>query len=174
MILINASAAGIFPMPLAEVYSVAKAGAAHLARSLGYLDAEAGVRVCALCPRFADTAMVHRMMARGEAVPRPIQCRTRLLWLFFMPAAPQLLLPARCTHLTHLPSPPSIYHIHRSFPVSACPQKYESDTAGKLLDAVGGKLLSMGDCVSAALTCLADTDNAGRCYYLEPEAAGYW
>lgn len=40
--------------------------------------------------------------------------------------------------------------------------------------ATGGKLLSVGDCVSAALMLLADTGNAGKCYYLEPDSAGYW
>lgn len=38
----------------------------------------------------------------------------------------------------------------------------------------GGKLLSVGDCVAAALMLLADTTNAGKCYYLEPDSAGYW
>jgi NAD(P)-dependent dehydrogenase (short-subunit alcohol dehydrogenase family) len=64
VIVINASSAGIFPLPGREVYAAAKAAAVHLTRSLAHLAPAHGIRVCAVCPRFAETNMVARMLVR--------------------------------------------------------------------------------------------------------------
>jgi NAD(P)-dependent dehydrogenase (short-subunit alcohol dehydrogenase family) len=64
VIVVNASSAGLFAMPGREVYSAAKAGAVHFTRSLAHLAPRDGIRVCAVCPRFADTNMVARMRVR--------------------------------------------------------------------------------------------------------------
>ena len=70
VILINASSAGIFPTPGRPVYAAAKSGAVHLARSLAHLAPTAGIRVCAVCPRFTQTNMVKRML---ESSPQEAQ-----------------------------------------------------------------------------------------------------
>ena len=53
-----ASAAGIFPMPTAPVYSAAKAGLVHFTRSAAKPLAAKKIRCAALCPQFVDTALV--------------------------------------------------------------------------------------------------------------------
>jgi len=57
VILVTASAGGLFPMPLAPVYAAAKAGLVHFTRSLAPRLAKQGIRLCALCPQQVDTAM---------------------------------------------------------------------------------------------------------------------
>jgi NAD(P)-dependent dehydrogenase (short-subunit alcohol dehydrogenase family) len=57
-ILINASAAGLFPGPGLEAYAASKAGAVQLARSLGWMYRQAGIRVVAVCPQFTHTPLV--------------------------------------------------------------------------------------------------------------------
>lgn len=61
VLIITASAGGIFPMPTAPVYAAAKAGLVNFTRSLAPRLAKRGIRVCALCPQAVDTAMVHPM-----------------------------------------------------------------------------------------------------------------
>jgi NAD(P)-dependent dehydrogenase (short-subunit alcohol dehydrogenase family) len=73
VIVINASSAGIFPVPGREVYAAAKAGAVHLARSLAHLAPSHGIRVCAVCPRFVDTNMVARMLVRALRSQRSVK-----------------------------------------------------------------------------------------------------
>ena len=64
VIVVNASAAGLYPVPMRAVYAAAKGAAVHLTRSLAHLHPRDGIRVCAVCPRFAETGMVARMMVR--------------------------------------------------------------------------------------------------------------
>ncbi len=54
----TASMGGIFPMPSAPVYAATKAGVVNFTRSLGYLHAEAGIRVNAICPSVVDTPIL--------------------------------------------------------------------------------------------------------------------
>ncbi len=44
------SQGGIFPMPVAPVYSAAKAGVVQVTRSAGPLLAKRGIRLMAACP----------------------------------------------------------------------------------------------------------------------------
>ena len=58
VIMVTASAGGLFPMPMAPVYAAAKAGLVHFTRSLAPRLAKRGIRLCALCPQQVDTALV--------------------------------------------------------------------------------------------------------------------
>ncbi len=75
VIVVNASSAGLFAMPGREVYSAAKAGAVHFTRSLAHLAPRDGIRVCAVCPRFADTNMVARMRVRPRGSAAAVRHR---------------------------------------------------------------------------------------------------
>lgn len=66
VVLVTASAAGLYPLSGAEIYSAAKAGAVQLVRSLAHLQRES-IRCVALCPQFAATALVDRMRASAPA-----------------------------------------------------------------------------------------------------------
>jgi len=57
-IVATASMAGLTPVPFDPVYGANKAAVVSLVRSLGGLYADAGVRVNALCPSFADTDII--------------------------------------------------------------------------------------------------------------------
>lgn len=69
-ILINASAAGLFPGPGLEAYAASKAGAVQLARSLGWMHQAVGIRVVAVCPQFTHTPLV-RTGERRPPLLRP-------------------------------------------------------------------------------------------------------
>jgi len=78
VILNVASVAGVVGAPLLSAYAAAKHGVVGLTRSAAGECAARGVRVNALCPAFADTAMVHgsldRMIgSREEATSRVVQ-----------------------------------------------------------------------------------------------------
>ena len=60
MIVNTASMGGLLPMPGAPVYAATKAGVVNFSRSLGYLDAECGIKVAAICPSYTDTPLVRR------------------------------------------------------------------------------------------------------------------
>ncbi|MEO8538919.1 MAG: SDR family NAD(P)-dependent oxidoreductase [bacterium] len=60
VIINTASMGGLLPMPNSPVYAAAKAGVVNFSRSLGYLAAEANIRVNAICPSFVDTPLVRR------------------------------------------------------------------------------------------------------------------
>lgn len=51
------SAAGLYPHPEMPVYSATKHGVVGFTRSLEYMKKKYNIRVVALCPAFADTAM---------------------------------------------------------------------------------------------------------------------
>jgi NAD(P)-dependent dehydrogenase (short-subunit alcohol dehydrogenase family) len=57
VVLNTASLAGLGPVALQPVYAAVKAGVVNFSRSLGYLWKERGVRVNAICPSFAKTAL---------------------------------------------------------------------------------------------------------------------
>ncbi|GAB4818806.1 hypothetical protein N2152v2_005852 [Parachlorella kessleri] len=69
VIMVTASAGGVYPMPLAPVYSVAKSGAVMVVQSLGErLMRSHGIRITALCPQFVDTPLVRGMkLSNGVA-----------------------------------------------------------------------------------------------------------
>jgi len=76
-ILINASAAGLFPGPGLEAYAASKAGAVQLARSLGWMHQAAGIRVVAVCPQFTHTPLVSSASERRPPLPpssSPVKC----------------------------------------------------------------------------------------------------
>ena len=60
-IVLTGSMGGLAPMPYEPVYAANKAAVVALARSLGPAYAEEGVRVNALCPSFAETAIIERL-----------------------------------------------------------------------------------------------------------------
>lgn len=66
VIMITASAGGVFPMPVSPVYAASKAGCVQLTRSMAEPLAKQGIRICALCPQFVDTALV-RGIQRADA-----------------------------------------------------------------------------------------------------------
>lgn len=65
VLLLTASAGGLFPMPHGPVYAAAKAGVVNLARSLAPRLASRGIAVHALCPQYADTPLVRTSMAQS-------------------------------------------------------------------------------------------------------------
>lgn len=60
VIINTASMGGLLPMPDSPVYAASKAGVVNFTRSLGYLAAQDGIRVNAICPTFTDTPLVRR------------------------------------------------------------------------------------------------------------------
>jgi NAD(P)-dependent dehydrogenase (short-subunit alcohol dehydrogenase family) len=70
-IIATASLAGLAPQPLEPVYSANKAAVVALVRALGPAWSAEGVRVNALCPGYADTAIVDslRDMLGSAGVP---------------------------------------------------------------------------------------------------------
>lgn len=73
-IVVSASIAGLVPTPLEPVYATNKSAVVGLVRALGPAWAARGVRVNALCPGFADTAIIDR--ARELIASRGIQILT--------------------------------------------------------------------------------------------------
>ncbi|KAL4452074.1 hypothetical protein ABPG75_007736 [Micractinium tetrahymenae] len=67
VIMITASAGGVFPMPVSPVYAASKAGCVQLTRSLAEPLARQGIRICALCPQFVDTALVRDIQKADAA-----------------------------------------------------------------------------------------------------------
>lgn len=59
VIMVTASAGGIFPMPLSPIYSASKAAAVQLVKSLAQpLHKRYNIRICALCPQFVQTNLM--------------------------------------------------------------------------------------------------------------------
>ena len=73
-IIVTASLAGLTGLPGEPIYSANKHGVVGLVRSLGpRLLAEHGVRINALCPGFADTALPRKRDAHPAALDgRPV------------------------------------------------------------------------------------------------------
>jgi NAD(P)-dependent dehydrogenase (short-subunit alcohol dehydrogenase family) len=69
-----ASIAGTMPTPGLASYGAAKAAVISLSRSLDREEADAGVRVTALCPEFVDTPMAAWTGLAAEAMIQPDDC----------------------------------------------------------------------------------------------------
>ena len=78
VIMAVSSAGGFYPMPMGPVYAAAKSGVVMLTHSLGKtLMKNYGIRICALCPEYVDTALVRgvreqRGDATADALLRPV------------------------------------------------------------------------------------------------------
>lgn len=71
-IVVTASMAGLVPVPLDPLYAANKHAVVGLARSMAELYAPEGIRVQALCPSFADTAILGGARELLEEVGFPI------------------------------------------------------------------------------------------------------
>lgn len=71
-IIVTASMAGLTPVPFDPIYGANKSAVVSLVRSLGALHAGSGVRVNALCPSFADTAIIAGIRAHLVETGFPI------------------------------------------------------------------------------------------------------
>ncbi|WP_222266792.1 SDR family oxidoreductase [Modestobacter marinus] len=71
-IVVTASLAGLSPMTTDPGYSVAKAGAVAFVRSLGPRLAGDGITISAICPGFADTAIIDPIRAEFEVAGFPV------------------------------------------------------------------------------------------------------
>jgi NAD(P)-dependent dehydrogenase (short-subunit alcohol dehydrogenase family) len=69
-----ASIAGTIPTPGLATYGATKAALISLTRSLAREEADAGVRVTALCPAFVDTPMTEWTGLTGEQMIQPEDC----------------------------------------------------------------------------------------------------
>ena len=69
-----ASVAGTIPTPGLASYGAAKAALISLTRSLDREEADAGVRVTALCPAFVDTPMAAWTGLAAEEMIQPEDC----------------------------------------------------------------------------------------------------
>ncbi|MFD0852191.1 SDR family NAD(P)-dependent oxidoreductase, partial [Actinomadura adrarensis] len=68
----TASMAALTATPFDPIYGANKAAVVGLVRGLGSLHEQEGVRVNALCPSFADTAILGEMKGELEASGFPI------------------------------------------------------------------------------------------------------
>lgn len=71
-IVATASMAGIVPIPLDPIYAATKHAVVGLVRSLGSLWEPEAIRVCGLCPSFADTAIIEDAKPFLDEVGFPI------------------------------------------------------------------------------------------------------
>jgi NAD(P)-dependent dehydrogenase (short-subunit alcohol dehydrogenase family) len=71
-IVVTASLAGLSPMATDPGYSVAKGGAVAFVRSLGPRLAGEGITISAICPGFADTAIIDPLRAEFDAAGFPV------------------------------------------------------------------------------------------------------
>jgi 15-hydroxyprostaglandin dehydrogenase (NAD) len=62
-----ASLAGLYPQAAQPVYAAVKAGVVNFTKSLGYLGSK-GIRVNAVCPSFAKTALTDKAVQAGFAI----------------------------------------------------------------------------------------------------------
>jgi NAD(P)-dependent dehydrogenase (short-subunit alcohol dehydrogenase family) len=71
-IVVTASLAGLSPMPGDPGYSVAKAGAVAFVRSTAARLAREGITITAICPGFADTAIIDPLREHFDAAGFPV------------------------------------------------------------------------------------------------------
>jgi NAD(P)-dependent dehydrogenase (short-subunit alcohol dehydrogenase family) len=71
-IVVTASLAGLSPMPGDPGYSVAKGGAIAFVRSMAPRLAAEGTTITAICPGFADTAIIDRIRAHFTSAGFPV------------------------------------------------------------------------------------------------------
>jgi NAD(P)-dependent dehydrogenase (short-subunit alcohol dehydrogenase family) len=71
-IVVTASLAGLSPMATDPGYSVAKGGAIAFVRSMAPRLTREGITITAICPGFADTAIIDRIRDQFEAAGFPV------------------------------------------------------------------------------------------------------
>jgi NAD(P)-dependent dehydrogenase (short-subunit alcohol dehydrogenase family) len=71
-IVVTASLAGLSPMATDPGYSVAKGGAVAFVRSIAPRLADDGITISAICPGFADTAIIDPLREEFEAAGFPV------------------------------------------------------------------------------------------------------
>ncbi|HST65645.1 MAG TPA: SDR family NAD(P)-dependent oxidoreductase [Mycobacteriales bacterium] len=71
-VVVTASLAGLVPMPADPLYTLTKTAVVGYVRAVGPPLAELGVTVTALCPGFADTAILGAMREPLEAASMPL------------------------------------------------------------------------------------------------------
>jgi NAD(P)-dependent dehydrogenase (short-subunit alcohol dehydrogenase family) len=71
-VVVTASLAGLSPMPSDPGYSVAKAGAVAFVRAMGPRLAREGITITAICPGFADTAIIDPIREHFAAAGFPV------------------------------------------------------------------------------------------------------
>ena len=71
-VMVTASLAGLSPMPGDPGYSVAKAGAVAFVRSMAAAAGREGITITAICPGFADTAIIDPMREHFDAAGFPV------------------------------------------------------------------------------------------------------
>ena len=71
-VVVTASLAGLSPMPGDPGYSVAKAGAVAFVRSMGARLAQEGITITAICPGFADTAIIDPLREHFDSAGFPV------------------------------------------------------------------------------------------------------
>jgi len=71
-VVVTASLAGLSPMPGDPGYSVAKAGAVAFVRSMAPRLAGEGITITAICPGFADTAIIDPIREHFDAAGFPV------------------------------------------------------------------------------------------------------
>ena len=72
VIMVVASASGIYPLPSAPIYSSSKAGATMLVRTVAERLSRSGIKTVALCPQFVDTPLVTEVIKRGERAAKSL------------------------------------------------------------------------------------------------------
>jgi len=71
-IVVTASLAGLSPMPTDQAYSVAKGGAVAFVRSIAPVLHPEGITISAICPGFADTAIIDPLRDHFAAADFPV------------------------------------------------------------------------------------------------------
>jgi len=71
-LVVTASLAGLSPMPSDPGYSVAKGGAVAFVRSMGPRLAREGITITAICPGFADTAIIDPIREHFDEAGFPV------------------------------------------------------------------------------------------------------
>lgn len=71
LVVVVASIAGVAPEPGFAAYSATKAALVSMARSIALEEADAGVRACAICPAYVQTAMTTAVPLPPESMLRP-------------------------------------------------------------------------------------------------------
>ncbi len=71
-IVVTASLAGLSPMPTDQAYSIAKGGAVAFVRSIAPVLHSEGITISAVCPGFADTAIIDPLREHFTAADFPV------------------------------------------------------------------------------------------------------
>ena len=71
-VVVTASLAGLSPMPTDQAYSVAKGGAVAFVRSIAPVLHTEGITISAICPGFADTAIIDPLREHFAAADFPV------------------------------------------------------------------------------------------------------